>query len=834
MMLPGRSRILTTAVVAVTALSTLTASGRGSDADAGIRVDLRDATAISERLYGLFYEDINHAADGGLYAELVQNRSFEFNQLDNPGYDGLTAWTVVAGPATVAAADGLHANNTTYVSTGAGTTIVNAGFNSGMVFAAGAGYEFSVWADSGPDASSVSVTLTDAAGTALSATAVIDTGGATGWTRYEATLTATGSTVDGRLAVTTDGPHRLDMVSLFPVDTFRGRDNGMRTDLAELVAGLAPSFLRFPGGCIVNTGTFEPYPESRERVYNWKDTVGPVEQRPTNHNFWGYNQSYGLGYYEYFQFAEDLGAEPIPVVPVGVTGCGQPFMITDPAQLQPWIEDTLDLIEFANGGTDTEWGGLRAAMGHPEPFGLEYIGLGNEEYNPQFYENYPYFHDAVRAAHPEIRIISNSGVSSEGPVFDRSWQFARDMGADLVDEHYYNAPQWFLSNNDRYDDYDRAGPHVFIGEYASRSNTWWSALSEASYLTGVERNGDVVDLASYAPLLSNIGYVNWAPDLIWFDNHQAVRSTSYEVQRLFATHAGDRVLASTLDAEPLPPAPGITGGIGVATWNTAAAYDDVVVTAADGTVLFADDFAAGADRWTVTGPGGTPTGTWAVVDGEYQQTALVEDARSVAGAADWSNYTVELTARKTAGAEGFLVMFGVAGSGDYYWWNLGGWGNTTSAVEVARGGGKSTLVNHDTIIETGRSYDLRLEIDGRRITGWVDGAQAFSIVDEMTIEPLYQVVTRDSRTGVVTLKVVNAQDVPVTTDIRLAGRRLHQRGTVTTIAADPAADNILGQEPVVVPQTRVRKHLGNRFTYEFEPYSVTFIDLRPAGRGGHR
>ncbi|HEY8471408.1 MAG TPA: alpha-L-arabinofuranosidase C-terminal domain-containing protein [Natronosporangium sp.] len=817
-------RIAITFTAAMTVLATLTAPAAPAAVDATIRVDLRDATPISERLYGIFYEDINHAADGGLYAELVQNRSFEFNQLDNPSYHGLTAWTVASGEATVDDAASLHPNNQHYLRTSAGTTIVNAGFNSGMTFEAGATYDFSVWV---AGAGTLTASLTDAGGAALSAPVTIETRG-DGWSKYEAVLTAIGDTIEGRLTITTAAPLRLDMVSLFPTDTWLGRENGLRPDLAQLIADLRPSFLRFPGGCIVNTGSFEPYPESQERAYHWKDTIGPVEQRPTNHNFWGYNQSYGLGYYEYFQFAEDIGAEPIPVVPVGVTGCGDTFEITDPAELQQWVDDTLDLIEFANGAPDTEWGSVRAAMGHPEPFGLEYIGLGNEESSPQFYENYPYFHEAIRQAHPEIQIISNSGFASEGPIFDRSWQFARELGADLVDEHYYNAPQWFFSNNHRYDDYDRAGPHVFIGEYASRSNTWWSALAEASYLTGVERNGDVVELASYAPLLSNIDYVNWAPDLIWFDNHQWVRSTNYEVQRLFSHHRGDQVYAATLAADPLPPPPDITGSIGLATWNTAAVYDDVRVTAADGTVLFEEDFSAGADRWTVTGPNGEPRGDWRVVDGAYQQTQLIEDARSVAGDPAWSNYTVELTARKLGGAEGFLIMFGVRGTGDYYWWNLGGWNNTTSAIEVATGGGKATLVNHDTTIETGRTYQLRLEVAGRRITGWIDGEQAFTVVDEQRIEPLYQVVTRNAETGAVTVKVVNARPDPVTTRVELAGRPLRRQATVTTIAAEPTADNVLGQDPVVFPVTHTEPRLGNRFTYEFAPYSVTFIELTPA------
>ncbi|MEU6248756.1 alpha-L-arabinofuranosidase C-terminal domain-containing protein [Glycomyces sp. NPDC047010] len=820
---PTRTRAVTVATAAAVVLASLTASGASAaEAEAAITVDLRSATDISDELYGLFYEDINHAADGGLYAELVQNRSFEYAPADLPGYHALTAWAATG--VTASTANPLNDRNATYAVAAAGATLVNAGYNTGMAFTEGADYDLSFWARG---ASEVQVHLADAAGTVLAdaVTVPIDSQGE--WTKYEAELEADADTTTGRLALAVTDAVDLDMVSLFPEDTFKGRENGLRTDLAKLIDDLDPSFLRFPGGCIVNTGSFDP--DSRERAYNWKDTVGPVEERLTNQNFWGYNQSYGLGYFEYFQFAEDIGAEPLPVVPVGTTGCGDSPEITDPAELDRWVQDTLDLIEFANGSTRTEWGALRAAMGHPRPFGLEKIGLGNEEYKDQFYANFPAFKDAIREAHPDIEIIGNSGVDDAGAVFDRSWEFMREQQVDAVDEHYYNAPEWFLANNDRYDSYDRTGPHVFVGEYASRSNTWWSALSEASYLTGIERNGDVVDMASYAPLLSNIDYVDWAPDMIWFDNHQTVKSASYEVQHLFANNTGDQVLASALDADPLVPED-ISGGVGLATWNTAASYDDAKVTAADGTVLLEDDFATGSDGWTVTGPGGTPRGTWAATDGAYTQTALVEDARSTAGSADWSNYTYEVKATKTAGSEGFLIMFGVEGTDDYYWWNLGGWNNTTSAVEKSSNGGKSTLVNHDTVIETGRTYDLKLEVDGRTITGSVDGEQVFSIEDDGGIEPLYQVVTRDEKTGEVTLKVVNAQSEAVTTDVSLTGRRLKDRGEVTTLACDPGCDNILGQDQVVYPVTERVRGLGNEFTYEFAPYSVTFITLTPQGR----
>jgi len=818
---PIRTRTLAAAGAAAVVLASLSATEASAhEAEASIDVDLRDATDISDDLYGLFYEDINHAADGGLYAELVQNRSFEFSPADEGSYRPLTAWTAT-GTVAVATTGGLNASNPSYLDAAAGARILNSGYNTGMVFTAGGTYEFSVWAGA-ETATELQVALVDAAGTALSSTVTVPIGG--DWTKYAADLTATAASTTGRLAVTAVGDADLDMVSLFPEDTFLGRENGLRPDLAELIADLYPSFLRFPGGCIVNTGDFDR--DGRERAYNWKDTVGPVEERLTNQNFWGYNQTYGLGYYEYFQFAEDIGAEPLPVVPVGVTGCGQSAEITDPAELDTWVQDTLDLIEFANGPVDSEWGALRAEMGHPEPFGLDKIGLGNEEYKEQFYVNFPAFKDSIREAYPDIEIIGNAGIDDSGAVFDRSWEFMREQEVDAVDEHYYNSPEWFFANNERYDTYDRAGPHVFLGEYASLSNTWWSALSEASYLTGVERNGDVVDMASYAPLLSNIDYVDWAPDMIWYDNHQTVKSASYEIQKLFSTNAGDQVLASELDANPIV-SPDIAGGIGLATWNTAASYDDVLVTGADGATLFEDDFATGADGWTV---GGNTAGVWEAADGAYNQTALVEDARSTAGSADWSNYTMELKATKTAGSEGFLVMFGVEGSDDYYWWNLGGWNNTTSAVEKSSNGAKSTLVNHDTVIETGRTYDLKLEVNGRTITGYVDGEQAFSIEDDSAIEPLYQVVTRNEDTGEVTIKVVNAQDQAITTDIDLEGQRLKQRGEVTTIACDPGCDNMLGEDQVVYPVTEKVNHLGNQFTYEFEPYSVTFITLKPNGR----
>ncbi|MGP3958942.1 alpha-L-arabinofuranosidase C-terminal domain-containing protein [Nonomuraea sp. 3N208] len=778
-------------------------------------------TAVSPNLYGVFYEDINHAADGGLYAELVQNRSFEFNSVDERSYTGLTAWSKVERGATAALAvtgeDPLNPNNRNYLRldvTGEGTAgVSNAGFNRGLPLKAGKRYDVSLWArrtEDGP------LTVTAEEGTAVLGTASVQVK-AGGWARYTASFTASATTDAGRLIVQAPaGRTDLDMVSLFPHDTFKG--HGMRTDLAKMIADLEPRFLRFPGGCVTNVGTYDPYSlnQDRRRIYQWKETIGPVEERPTNFNFWGYNQTYGIGYYEYFQFAEDIGAEALPVLSVGVNGCGENRPLTDEAKLAQWVQDTLDLIEFANGPVTSEWGKKRAELGHPKPFGLDYIGLGNEEIYPEFFTNYPKFANAVRAKYPEIKIISNSGQTSGGAWFDRMWQFARDQKADLVDEHYYNNPDWFLTNNHRYDSYDRNGPKVFVGEYASRGNTFHNALAEASYMTGLERNSDVVELTSYAPLLANVDYVDWTPDLIWFDNDQVYGSPSYYVQRLFSTNVGDRVVPSSFEAEARP-VEDIKGAVGLGAWRTQVRYDDVKVTAADGRVLLSDDFSAGASQWT---PG---LGTWAVQDGAYVQSALVEDARSMAGSADWSNYTMEVTARKTGGAEGFLVMFGVQDTGNFYWWNVGGWGNTQSAIEKAVNGGKSSIATSATTIETGRDYRLKIEVRGRKITTWLDGQKVNEFVDSARVEPLYQVVSRDG--DAVTLKVVNAQDTAVRSTVDLGGLGVRPTAKVTSLTGAPSDMNSITEPERVAPVEWRENGFSSSFTYDFPAHSVTFVEL---------
>jgi alpha-L-arabinofuranosidase len=819
-----RWRLGLTATAFLVAAASVPAPAHAEDTtDYRITVDpTAKGARIDDTMYGVFFEDINRAADGGLYAELVQNRSFEYSTADNRAYTPLTSWTVDGSAQALNDSGRLNDRNRVYLSLGAGSTVTNTGYNTGVRVEKGKKYDFSVWARA-ESGTSLTVTLKDADGTLAKARRVAVAAG--GWVKYRVELKATRTSSVGRLAVATSRAAALDEVSLFPRDTYKGRRNGLRKDLAQKIAALKPGFLRFPGGCLVNTGSMKDYSEAsnweRTRAYQWKDTIGPVERRATNANFWGYNQSYGLGYYEYFQFAEDIGAMPLPVVPALVTGCGQNTATDDEALLQRHIQDTLDLIEFANGPATSEWGRVRARMGHPKPFHLTHLGVGNEENLPnEFFARFQKFRAAIEAKYPDIKVVSNSGPDDAGSTFDTAWKLNREANVDMVDEHYYNSPQWFLQNNDRYDSYDRKGPKVFLGEYASWGNAFKNALAEAAFMTGLERNADVVKLASYAPLLANEDYVQWSPDMIWFNNHASWGSANYQMQKLFMNNVGDRVVPSTATGTPAVSGP-ISGAVGLSTWATTAAYDDVLVTGADGATLLSDDFSGDASQWTHTG-----RGSWTVQDGQYVQTDVAAENTMVsAGDPSWHDYDLKVKATKKSGKEGFLVAFGVKDTGNYYWWNLGGWNNTTSAVEQAVDGGKSSLISKPGTIETGRAYDIEVKVRGRKVTLLLDGQEWGSFTDDKPAEPFRQVVTRDARTGDLIVKVVNAQPVAARTAVDLGSAKVRGTARVTTLAAAPDAVNTETATPVA-PVTSTFRGVARKFSYTFPANSVTFLRIK--------
>ena len=534
-----------------------------------IRTD-KPGAEVQPTMYGLFFEDINYAADGGLYAEMVKNRSFEF---PNP----LMGWESFGG--IEIKNDGPFDRNPHYVSfTPAGhrdkaTGLTNEGF-FGVAFREGEKYRFSVWARSAGESSRINIQLIDPASmgeTQAMASEKIDIKGGE-WKKYTVTLTPKATVAKGKLRIFLDSSTGCDLehISLFPEDTWKGHENGLRKDLAQKLADIHPGLLRFPGGCIVE-GT------DLGSRYQWKNSVGPVENRPLNENRWHYTfrhrfypdyyQSYGLGFYEYFQLAEEIGAEPLPVLNVGLACQYQnrdekAHVPVD--SLQPYIDDAIDLIEFANGDTTTVWGGLRARMGHPAPFNLKYIGIGNEQWGPEYPARLTHFVDAVRKAYPDIKIVGSSGPSASGDKFDYLWPEMKRLKADLVDEHYYAPETFFLENADRYDSYDRKGPKVFAGEYAchgkgKKFNHFNAALLEAAFMTGLERNADIVHMATYAPLFAHVKGWQWRPDMIWFDNLNSVPTASYYVQQLYASNNGSRVLPLTMDGKAVTGAEGQQG-----------------------------------------------------------------------------------------------------------------------------------------------------------------------------------------------------------------------------------------------------------------------------------
>ncbi len=535
---------------------------------------------IQPTMYGLFFEDINYGADGGLYAELVKNRSFEFPQ-------NLMGWKTF-GHVTLKD-DGPFERNPHYVRLAypghdhKRTGLENEGF-FGIGVKAGEEYRFSVWARLPEGSSSEKIRVeivkpnTNAERHAFASEELtIDS---KEWKKYQVILKPT-QTEDKsilRIFLASKGTIDLEHVSLFPVDTWKGHENGLRKDLAQALYDIKPGVFRFPGGCIVE-GT------DLNTRYDWKKTVGPVENRPLNENRWHYTfqhrffpdyyQSYGMGFYEFFLLSEEIGSEPLPVLSCGLA-CQ--FQNSDPhahvavCDLDSYIQDALDLIEFANGAVTTKWGKVRADMGHPAPFNLKFIGIGNEQWGSEYPERLEPFMKAIRKAHPEIKIIGSSGPDSEGKQFEYLWPEMKRLKADLVDEHFYRPESWFLSQGARYDNYDRKGPKVFAGEYACHGkgkkwNHFNASLLEAAFMTGLERNADIVHMATYAPLFAHVEGWQWRPDMIWFDNLKSVRSVSYYVQQLYAHNKGTNVVPLTMNNKPVTGAEGQKGLFASAVWD---------------------------------------------------------------------------------------------------------------------------------------------------------------------------------------------------------------------------------------------------------------------------
>lgn len=524
---------------------------------------------IQPTMYGIFFEDINFAADGGLYAELVKNRSFEFEQ-------PLMGWSQPATKRISANLDSGVANTINFASNLTNKNIIrvqvfndknysliNEGFR-GMGIVKGKEYLLSFYAaNMNRDIKKIIFQLIDQQNNVIAVTRVSPK--EKDWHRYKAKLVAKKTEEKARLKISFEGQGTidLDMISLFPEETWKGRQQGLRKDLIELLFDLKPGFLRFPGGCIIEGRTLA-------QRYQWKNTLGTIEKRPTMISRWNaefahkltpdYFQTFGLGFYEYFQLAEDLGAEPIPVLNCGMACQFNSGELVPVSELDPYIQDAIDLIEFANGSLESPWGKVRADMGHPEPFHLKYLGIGNEQWGPQYIERFKIFQKVLKGKYPEIILISGSGPFPDGEHFDFAHKELKKLNAEIIDEHYYKDIDWFKQNATRYDSYDRNGPKIFAGEYAAQSvaivspenkNSWATALAEAAFMTGLERNADVVHMTSYAPLMAHVEAWQWAPNMIWFDNLNALPTVNYQVQKLFANNKGTSLLQVLTNNKPL-------------------------------------------------------------------------------------------------------------------------------------------------------------------------------------------------------------------------------------------------------------------------------------------
>jgi alpha-L-arabinofuranosidase len=717
-----------------------------SDERLRLRVGMPDGVAVSPTLWGLFLEDINYALDGGLNADLVRNGDFEFSESDHGGWHALTAWHA-DGAVSVRRDEPLSPQTAHYARLETAACLSNQGYSgNGLPVRAGTTYRCRLAVRASDGDARLSVVLgRDGEDLASSSRDVASAG----WSWFEFDLRPEGDGPADLMLEAIGGTLDVDAVSLRPCDPATGEVMLFRPDLVTALRELKPAFVRFPGGCVAH-GT------GLDNLYHWKTTIGPAHQRRRTFNAWGYHQSRAIGYYEYFLLCELLGAEPLPVVAAGVccqNSPGGPQAIPD-EEMPAYVQDVVDLVEFANGGEDTTWGAVRAELGHPAPFRLRFLGVGNEdEITAEFEERFAALHDAVRRADPGVTVVGTVGPNPFGRDFDAGWEFARKLGVEMVDEHAYRSPRWFLQNANRYDDYDREGPAVYLGEYAARSSTLRSALAEAAYMIGLERNSDVVRLASYAPLLARVGNSQWTPDLLYFDDDVVMPTFSYHVQRLFAEHRGDVVCPVILDGaelrqQPLP------------------AMDLVRLRSPGATVEFRDiriDSAPVPDVRTVD-------------DGCLVHVADRADTREVS-----------LTARRVSGDEGFVVDFGAPGNGTLHELHIGGWRNKSLVLHrVDDGIGNEVDGPHPFDgVRTGTDVEVRVRIDGARIRCWVDGGLIHDHPDDQRPWPdIVAGATSTAAGAECIVMLVNVAESVRVVEVEIDGWDGDLRASLMTLTAD--------------------------------------------------
>lgn len=776
---------------------------------------------IGERHYGIFFEEINHAGDGGLYAELISNRSFEDNDTKPDNWEKVGKGTTIE-----LCKDGLLndvQHNALAVSISKKGGVRNNGY-WGINVVSGRTYKLSFWVKSDEGFSGTFIaSLETKEGTSLGKTA-IDAVVKDEWQQVTADITATGNDTQGWFSLTIPkrGKFIIDMISLFP-PTYKDRPNGCRINLAEKLEAMNPAFVRFPGGCFVE-GEYTQKNGKTNR-FEWKKTIGPIEERPGHRNVnWKYNVSDGLGFHELLQLTEDLGAEPLFVVNVGMGhGWAVPY-----DQIEEYIDEAMDAIEYCNGDVTTEWGAKRAENGHPEPFNLKLIEIGNENYNyhsehngdqsDHYAERYIQFYNAIKAKYPEMVIIGN--VESWG-TDNPSWRNPHPV--DVVDEHYYRDPAWFVAKYEKYDNYDRNLPKVYAGEYAVTADFGTTghlraALGEAIYMLGMENNSDVCIMNSYAPIFVNENDQKWKPDMIRFNSNESYGTPSYHVQRLFPNNVGKQNVKWTETENMMP----ITNGkFGLSTWRTTATFDNVKITTADGTTLFADDFSSNIGQWTSSG------GTWNVSGGILRQsnTAMQGDIY-LCDIEVGNSHTIELDATKQGGAEGFLIVFNYKDEKNYCWWNIGGWNNTKHGIEVCSNGAKSVIADTAGSLTTGRTYRLKITINNENVQCYMDDELVHSFTRPLQ-RKVYVSSNINEEEGILYVKMVNPHNNNIPVTINLTNATL-QSGTVILMTADSSeAENTTSNQTYVYPEeeTALTGISGNTVTYTAPANSLNIIRL---------
>ncbi|SPY22024.1 Alpha-N-arabinofuranosidase 1 precursor [Odoribacter splanchnicus] len=816
-----------------------------SQPQAEITIDVAQHGAdIPSSMYGIFFEEINHAGDGGLYAELVQNRGFEDTSVPEgyrvkdgklyppanscnhltcakPHPDMCYRWPTEEIPAwslTQLEGEGASMKLTTEYPLNSATptalkvtlpaegrvAIGNTGF-WGMNIEEGKDYYLRLYTSNGKrfDGKAVIRLVGEDGQELCNCPLAIDM--AKAWSEYTGHLTATGSDSRAHLVIELEGKGTLllDYVSLFPFETFRNCANGLRKDIAETLEAMRPAFVRWPGGCVVEGITLS------NRI-KWKETIGDPVTRPGVYDTWGYRTTMGFGYHEFLQFCEDIGAGGMFVCNVGLGCQGRVGDACKEDEVDSFIEDVLDAIDYALGDGTTEWSRKRVENGHPAPFPLKYVEIGNENWGPVYEKRYDKFYKAIKEKYPQLKLISTLGLGGQH----------RHERVDMIDPHWYVSPEFFFASDKLFDQQERGDYEIYIGEYAVNQNVGGGnllgALAEAAFLTGVERNSDLVKMASYAPLFENVNDRVWPTNLIWFDSYRVMGRSSYQVQKMYAENRPSFNVATSFEQPVIPV--GVKGQIAVGGWNTDNEYKDLKVTLADGRTVEADM----SQGWT------PQEGTWNAEGGTLKGSGpgvMRWNLWSVPEA--FGDCSISLKARKIAGAEGFLIYFGMHDGKNGYVLNIGGWGNQTTAFQRINGNDMPQIPNNiSQYVEEGRWYDIRIDIKDGKFTYSLDGKQML----ETAIENIqrYVVSGYDENTGELIVKFVNATKEPFSTSVNLQNvTSVKRKGKVVTLtSADPKDENTLDDPKRVFPRESTFNKFSGQFDYTFEPWSFTVLRIK--------